>query len=413
MSRQVESKEAVRALSTHTEVVDEACYEQAGVLHHSESNKAAIAALTKHQLAYHLDDENGVQVHSSVKRLLDRVTSRYRFRERHGEFSNQIENLDYAVDSYRRVKDFNDDKKQHYLDEIREITVEINDALVETVSSFHRVVADEFSMVTDVDDKIRQIGRCKREIGRINSIFEHLSVKKLREWVQTDIHLERILLKLLKSKIDIALKDLNVSNKKMVDMLAKLQRDKKSSKLNRIIDVFASKFQDDKTFSPSIDSIECLPDCLSQVSETEVRAYGNTNSDIQADDLIDLAVRALASCERKKGRATDLDSIEVTDVREDEEEFELNEVDEALELMFEAIKSNPNILPLSAAQSYTLFDLDIELEDWLLLVDGYISAQKVGLKSIVQVKEEREVVLPYDGNVIISDIVFETIGGAK
>ncbi|TOB85949.1 hypothetical protein CGJ96_24370, partial [Vibrio parahaemolyticus] len=81
------------------------------------------------------------------------------------------------VDSYRRVKDFNDDKKQHYLDEIREITVEINDALVETVSSFHRIVADEFSMVTDVDDKIRQIGRCKLEIGRINSIFEHLSVK--------------------------------------------------------------------------------------------------------------------------------------------------------------------------------------------------------------------------------------------
>ncbi|MDF5198374.1 hypothetical protein P3670_25485, partial [Vibrio parahaemolyticus] len=179
----------------------------------------------------------------------------------------------------------------------------------------------------------------------------------------------------------------------MVDMLAKLQRDKKSSKLNRIIDVFAAKFQDDKTFSPSIDSIECLPDCLSQVSETEVRAYGNTNSDIQADDLIDLAVRALASCDRKKGKASGLDSIEVTDVREDEEEFELNEVDEALELMFEAIKTNPNILPLSAAQSYTLFDLDIELEDWLLLVDGYISAQKVGLKSIVQIKEEREVVL--------------------
>ncbi|PSV08807.1 hypothetical protein [Photobacterium leiognathi] len=412
MSRQVESKEAVRALSTHAGVVDEACYEQAGILYHTESNKAAISALTKHQLAYHLDDEHGVQIHSSVKRLLDRATSRYRFRERHGEFSNQIENLDYAVDSYRRVKGFNDDKKQHYLDEIREITVEINDALVETVSSFHRVIADEFSMVTDVDDKIRQISRCKREIGRINDIFEHLSVKKLREWVQTDIQLERILLKLLKSKIDLALKDLNVSNKKMVDMLAKLQRDKKSSKLNRIIDVFAAKFQDDKTFSPSIDSIECLPDCLSQGSETEVRAYGNTNSDIQADGLIELAVRALASGERKKGKASDLDSIEVTDVREDEEEFELNEVDEALELMFEAIKTNPNILPLSAAQSYTLFDLDIELEDWLLLVDGYISAQKIGLKSIVQIKEEREVVLPYDGNVIISDIVFETIGGA-
>ncbi len=64
MSRQVESKEAVRALSTHNEVVDEACYEHAGVLHYSESNKAAIAALTKHQLAYDLDDEHGVQIHT-------------------------------------------------------------------------------------------------------------------------------------------------------------------------------------------------------------------------------------------------------------------------------------------------------------------------------------------------------------
>ncbi|PMN15252.1 hypothetical protein BCT38_00930 [Vibrio lentus] len=80
--------------------------------------------------------------------------------------------------------------------------------------------------------------------------------------------------------------------------------------------------------------------------------------------------------------------------------------------MFEAIKADLNILPLSAAQSYMMFDLNIELEDWLLLVDGYISAQKIGLKSIVQIKEEREIILPYDGNVIISDIVFEAIGGA-
>ncbi|WP_133151817.1 hypothetical protein [Vibrio lentus] len=83
-----------------------------------------------------------------------------------------------------------------------------------------------------------------------------------------------------------------------------------------------------------------------------------------------------------------------------------------MELMFEAIKADLNILPLSAAQSYMMFDLNIELEDWLLLVDGYISAQKIGLKSIVQIKEEREIILPYDGNVIISDIVFEAIGGA-
>lgn len=82
MGRKEDSKSAIRALSKHIEVVDESCYVTAGQIDDTPENESAITALEKNRLAYYVDDNLGVQVHSKVRSLLDHVTSRYRFREK-------------------------------------------------------------------------------------------------------------------------------------------------------------------------------------------------------------------------------------------------------------------------------------------------------------------------------------------
>jgi len=407
MARIDESKAAISALNKHSSVVDSACYEQGGVVPFTESNNSTIDALTKHRLAYLVDDEYGVQIHSSVKKLLDRVTSRTRFRERHGEFHSQISNLEYAIDSYRRSQMKASNRNHQYLSEIREIVIELNDALMEAVASFHKVVADEFSVITDIDEKIRQIGRCKKEIENINNVFAHLTVKQIREWVQTDIDLEHILLRILKSSIDSALKDLASANRKLVEMLAKLQSDKKASRLNSLIDVFSACYEEEQGYQPSIEYIEVLPECFSITKNMEMRAYGNVDSERNTEMLSKLAIAALSNADAKsRDKTQPLDKIEVEDVRSKEEQRGLDEVDEGLEMLFEAIKDENITAPISAVDSLDKLGIDISVEDWLLLVDGYYSAQKDILSSLIEVHEERSIELPYDGNIFVSDIVF-------
>lgn len=412
MGRNDESKAAIRALHNHAELVDSACYEQGGMLTYIDTHKSAIDALTKHHLAYLVDDEHGVQIHSSVKRLLDRVTSRFRFRERHGEFSSQIDNLEYAIESYRRGQKKAREKshlslKDASLGEIREIVIELNDALTETATSFHHLVADEFSVIRDVDEKIRQIARCKKEIEKINNVFEHLSVKKIREWVQTDVELERILLKLLKTSIDNALKDLSASNRKLLEMLSKFQTDKKISHLNALIDMFSARYQDDQSYRPSLEFIECIPECFAITEKVNLFAYGNVDSERNAQTLSELAIKSLENITLKQNeQGRSLEKVEISDVRGKDETRNMDAVDEGLEMLFEAIKAENMAVPISAVQSHKTLEITIPVEDWLLLVEGYYSAQKMALSSVVEMTEKRTVDLPFDGNIFVSDILF-------
>ncbi|WP_350587377.1 hypothetical protein, partial [Pseudoalteromonas sp. 3-MNA-CIBAN-0064] len=87
-----------------------------------------------------------------------------------------IEDLENTIQSYKQAKTRRYSDGERFFDEIRETVMELMDTLTDTVNMFHHIIGDEFSVVCDIDEKIKQTSRCKQEITKLNHVFNQLSV---------------------------------------------------------------------------------------------------------------------------------------------------------------------------------------------------------------------------------------------
>lgn len=406
MNRQHESKRALSALSNHWEAIDSACYENGGIIPNTEEGEAVSKALLSSKLAYLTDDEVSVQIHSSVKRVLNRATSRIRFREKHGEFSGFIESIDFAIEHYRATK-HNDTMHEEAFEEVRDIVVEMIDALTEAMQMFHYVVNDEFSTVYDVDSKIHQITRCKNEVVRLNDILEKLSVKNLREWVVTDLRLESLIMKRLKASVDEALSDIGVSNRKLVEMLLKVQRNEERKKKNRLIDSSKILFGDNGIFSNPLVDPDDLPESLRVGGVLEIGGYPSIYTNFDCEDLYDIIQSVARQSQNSKFEPVEKKSSATEDSRGATKSIEIDEIDETLEDLFSALGAGAITDDItSSVDLQKRLELDIPVDEWLMLIATYISAQGKASMPEYYIEYDSQVSMPMDGNLQVIDIKF-------
>ena len=411
MGRKEDTKAAIRTLNRHVEMVDEACYFARGQIEDTPENEVMIRSLRNNRLAYYLDESLGVQLHSKVRGLLDHVTSRHRFRERHGAFSNLIDDLENSIQSYKQAKArrFSDGEK--FFDETREIIIELMDTLTETINMFHHVIGDEFSVVVDIDEKIKLTKRCKNEITKLNHVFAQLNVEKMSAWVGLDLQLERLLMKVLKAHVDQCLKDLAASNRKLVQMLDKLLKDKSAQKLNKLIDSFHSKFELEPGYRPSLSSLLELPLCVAIAEKLPLGGFADLDSAKDEERLIEACISALKKSKSKPSESTNNEQpIEITDGRGDEITQELDPLIQNVECFFDAIFDQNYTQDISAMQAFQHLKVNASSEDWLLMIMSYFEAQRKAVLKVVEVEEIREVTLPFDGAIYIKDIYFKKVG---
>lgn len=407
MGRKEDSKSAIRALSKHIEVVDESCYVTAGQIDDTPENESAITALEKNRLAYYVDDNLGVQVHSKVRSLLDHVTSRYRFREKVGAYSSLIEDLEFSIESYKKSKIRTHTSHEQYFDEIREIVMEIMDMLTDALSMYHHIVSDEFSVVSDIDERIRQTTRCKDECFKLRTTISHLSVVKIREWVGTDLLLERLLMKVFKAHLDRSLKDLAATNRKLNSMVEKLQRDKAVRRLNKLIDIFSNKFKEQPGYRPDISGIMELPTCASLAERQRLGGYVDTSSARDEELLMDIALDTLEKVQPEPNtEQPEENNEEIADARGETLENVLDPLTENVELLFQAITDASYKEDISAMNAYGVLGVEALPEDWMIMVMSYYEAQKKSISRYVTVEEVRDMVQPFDGTLYIKDMIF-------
>jgi hypothetical protein len=410
MGRKEDSKAAIRALNRHVEIVDESCYVARGQIEDSPENELVINSLSKNRLAYYLDESLGVQLHSKVRGLLDHVTSRHRFRERHGAFSGLIEDLENTIQSYKQIKTRRYSDGERFFDEIRETVMEIMDTLTDTVNMFHHIIGDEFSVVSDIDEKIKQTTRCKEEITKLNQVFNQLSVNKMNRWVGVDLQLERLLMKVLKAHVDKCLKDLAASNRKLVKMLDKLMKDKSAQRLNNLIDSFHSMYTSEPGYRPDISSFLNLPVCVSIAEKLPLGGYADLDSARDEEYLIEVSLSVLkkSTISTKQPDIED-GNVNIADGRGEEIDEEIDPLIENVEFFFDALFDNDHYQDLSAMNAYHQLNVDSSVEDWMLMVTSYYEAQRKSVLKVAKVEEIREIIPPFDGTLYIKDIIFRKV----
>lgn len=411
MGHKETSKTAFNALYKNFDLVERCCYEHNGEIENFGDNQKVIDALIKNRLAYFVDDNLDVRVHSKVRGLIDHTTSRYRLREKHGAFAGLIDDLEYNLTSYQKSKvNIKANNAQRFFDEVREIVMDIIELLVDTICMYNRVVLDDFSVSYDLDERIRETKRCKDELLKLNEIFEQLTVDKIYAWVGNDTNLEHLLMKVFKEKIDLGLKDLNGINLKLIERLDKLNRDKHSRHLNTLVDDFAMRFALNPGYMTDIKAIE-LPKEMSLPEGLLIGAYANLESQLDSyKDITDEIALNVNLKHRAKGSNTEApETIKVTDSRSKTLNIELDEVNTAIEYLFEAIESDEITEDISVIKAHAILEVKISEADWLILVMNTYSSHRRQLKNHTRYQEISYVKSPYDGTVIVEDIVFKKL----
>lgn len=406
MGRREDSKAAIGAIHRHVDTITDICYMSQGQIEENGDNDTLIGALQKNKLAYPIDGVAGYQLHGKVRGLFDHVTRRHRYRESHGRLAGLLDDLDNAIVSYRHAKLKANSDTDYMLSEVREVVMDIMDTLSDTVEMFANVVNDEFSVVTDVNERIRQTKRCLSDISKINTIFESLGIDKMSQWVDIDLSLEQLLMKVLKAHVDACLNDLSASSRKLNAMLAKLITSKQHQQNNRIIDAFSGKFRKDPGYRPSIESLENVPDCFAMAEALQMGSFPNVESQRDEQTLIKIAQDALLKAEFKPEQSPSDDSSPTINSLDNEEDEVIDPFVEYVELFFDALLAENGPEVLSALKAYELLEVDGEIEDWLMTVSNYYETQKKVVDPIWRLKETVEVEMPYAGTLYVSNMTF-------
>jgi len=410
MSRKDEVKSATGALYRNIATIDESCFMSRGQIADIPDNDNAIRALQKNNLAYFVDDTMGVQVHSTVRRLLNHVTKRYRLRETHQAFAGMIEELRNAIQNYQFAKNKNQDDKLLYQDQIHEFTLDIMSELTDTIQSFAHVVGNEFSTISSIDIRIRETTRCKNEIAKLNEVFSSLSVADIRDWAGSDLMLERLLMKTLKSHVDKCLKELSTTAHRLLEMIAKLIKDKEIQRLNLLIDSFYTHYQKNPGYIPELGSVMDLPPAFNRINSIKITSRADIDSAIDEDLLSNIAISVMQNVSRENVNDNQDEEVEVTDERGKSIEGDVDTLEENVDFFFDALlNEESDMTELTALKAHELLEVDAEPEDWMLCLMEHYEAQKSELTGKIKLTLDEKVIMPFNGNHYVRDISFSRV----
>lgn len=408
------AKTAFNLLSRNFEVIEKACYENNGDLVLGEDS-SLLEALVRNRLAYYIEDELYIRVHSKVRSLVDHVSSRFRFREKHGEFAALLETLEYALESYHRSKlKPRSEVCQIAFDEVREVVLDITELLDETVAMYNHFVLDDLTTAFDLDERIIQTVRCKNELLQINEIFSQLTVEQLLHWSGADALVDHLLMKIFKRNVDKALAELNVINQKLVERLDKLNFDRHVHKINAILDGFSKRYSDNPAYRPDI-LTKTIPQNLSLSSPLKIVSYADFANPLETyqENLEKIGQSVKAKYQEPLVKDKQDIDIAVVDVRDEKLMRVQDEVTQYLGYLFEAVLSDDYKKSISAKDCYIEFSKQsskfahkVKLKDWLFLVMSEAIAKKRMIRRHARYEEVTKPNGVFDGTKLIFDIKF-------
>lgn len=406
------AKTAFNLLSRNFEVIEKACYENNGDLVLGEDS-SLLEALVRNRLAYYIEDELYIRVHSKVRSLVDHVSSRFRFREKHGEFAALLETLEYALESYHRSKlKPRSEVCQIAFDEVREVVLDITELLDETVAMYNHFVLDDLTTAFDLDERIIQTVRCKNELLQINEIFSQLTVEQLLHWSGADALVDHLLMKIFKRNVDKALAELNVINQKLVERLDKLNFDRHVHKINAILDGFSKRYSDNPAYRPDI-LTKTIPQNLSLSSPLKIVSYADFANPLETYQENLEKIGQSVKAKYQEPLVKDKQDIAVVDVRDEKLMRVQDEVTQYLGYLFEAVLSDDYKKSISAKDCYIEFSKQsskfahkVKLKDWLFLVMSEAIAKKRMIRRHARYEEVTKPNGVFDGTKLIFDIKF-------
>ncbi|WP_227430516.1 hypothetical protein [Psychrobacter sp. I-STPA6b] len=417
-----DSKKATKALLKHIDITTYASIENGGFIEDIADNQKAIESLAKNKLGFMIEEMQGFQLAGSVLRYVHHTTQTSRLRASSETLAGLIDELEGKIETYHTLKRRGSQDTDYFESEIQERVIQIIDELSQATLHFSYQVHNVLNIITDLDVRIRENENALKTIDSLNAVFYHLNVEKLSTLARNDEFLQPLLLRILKSKLDQAIKELIQAGHQLRQNLTQLQQDKRWQALNHLVDDWYQHFIKNPTFLPDISLATHGESCFNLATALNITTYPDlddpSHEAVIADFGESLAKQLVPLPSQSEQSSTDKDrTTPVDDVSHQEtEQVEMSPFYQAIEQFFEALTLDDGLSRLSGVQAWqTLFAQDqpvfvvddepITLEDWLLgLVNHYYAYQSL-FEPALQLEFEEYPVTHYSGNYKVTDVI--------
>jgi len=406
-----EAKISANALAKHIDLITTACLEENGQIFESEKNKNAIEAIIKARLATRIDDELYVQLNQTTRKFIQHATRGYRQRSSSGEVSGLDTRLRQNVESYKMAKRNASIRDiELFSSEIVVTVYEIIEVLRNLLLHFTQTIQNDFANIADIDLKLLQCKNCIAEASVLNRLLSTMNISEYSSLAGHEPFLERYLSRILMAAVDSCTRDLIDSTHRLRANLARLQKDFDDFQKSRLIDAFYSHYQRTPSFLPDIEGIESYPAIL-RLSSLKVSNRTPNINDYDHIDSIIAQAQNIRSSNQVGDEAIAQESVHIMDKMDAVIDVPTDGMGDNLKFFFDALPILSIEKPYSALTAYQALDVKYSASIWLISLMTFYGEMSEEEKRRVTPSFQEEVDPIFNGNTVISDVLFRYTHG--
>ena len=290
--------------------------------------------------------------------------------------------------------------------------------LAQTIRRFTTYIHSDFSMVSDLDQRIHENKRAIEDAKALNQFFDSLLPSYLKKLAGRSPTLQKLLMKLLRRNLDRLRADLLDATHALRESLARLERDRTVQRYSHLIDDFYQHYQRNPGYQPDpsmLDRVQTVPKCFAPGEELKLQATSDIENPAQHQDLRGLLAQALERI-APDDRATQEDpgsaTVTVVEQRNSLMHEEQDPFITAIDQFFEAIPAlTLQAASVSALDAHQALKVGEPADVWLLAVwTRYLTLLADRHADCDYIAQHVEQVLEkFSGNREVSDIHFRSV----
>jgi hypothetical protein len=407
MARLDDAADGLKAISAHRESILDAYLNNFGALHATEENQSAIKALLKHHLAWQIEPDEPVQLSRALTTTLGAVTRNYRMTNANIIVGSLWQEIEESISGYKEARKRGaEEDSQTYLGNAFEYGHQLIEGLGDAIANFSHHISSGFTHIHNLELRALENRKMIDRATQFNNILATFDYEDLHTKAGTDPELRRLLLKAIPKALEQCRKELRYAIGRLTDMLHTINRQKRKSQL---IDNVLSLYQNQDSYTPTIDNLDDLPVILNRAEKLMDTARADIRHPDQEELLAEIIQKLpqLGVCEDESYSPEPVkNALEV-----DSKLVPLDPIRSAALDALSLVKETGD--NLSAKDVYLALEMDCESELWLMsLVNEVYGLPDTERKNLnLEFVEEQDDI--YNGNFWVSDVIIQPLTGNR
>ena len=262
-----ELNRALRLLVKHKALFMGAHLDNAGLIDDAAIDANTVKALLDARLIWQPGADEALRISRELTGLFDRVLRDPRRLTLDADIGGVVKTIEDSVNGYRQASRLAlRDDAAHYLGQVERLVDELRSSLLDSSGQLWRKINTDFGYVSSLDMKIKENETVLNQAQRLNDSLEAIKVNEMNELSGNDRQLRRYLNRYLLDAVELCRKETVDAIHKLNELLFEYR---KQQRLNRLIDAFYRRFQNQPDYRPlDYTDMGDIPDVFNQIVPT-------------------------------------------------------------------------------------------------------------------------------------------------